>query len=224
MFGNQYGVRTVTLNRPKKLNSLNGSMARKIVPRLQEWKKSQLANVVVIKGEGRALCAGGDVAALAQANQSGKEGQQSSKDYFALEYKLDHLIATYPKPYVAFMDGIVLGGGMGVSAHGSHRVATERTRAGMPETAIGFTPDVGGSFHLARAPFQAGRHLAATSAHASGSDAVALGLADIFVESARLDELEQALASPNGGIEVVEARVGRTDRRALDERIRALRP
>ena len=88
MFGNQYGVRTVTLNRPKKLNSLNGSMARKIVPRLQEWKKSQLANVVVIKGEGRALCAGGDVAALAQANQSGKEGQQSSKDYFALEYKL----------------------------------------------------------------------------------------------------------------------------------------
>jgi 3-hydroxyisobutyryl-CoA hydrolase len=107
MFGNQYGVRTVTLNRPKKLNSLNGSMARKIVPRLQEWKKSQLANVVVIKGEGRALCAGGDVAALAQANQSGKEGQQSSKDYFALEYKLDHLIATYPKPYVAFMDGAI---------------------------------------------------------------------------------------------------------------------
>ncbi|TKA52027.1 hypothetical protein B0A49_11107, partial [Cryomyces minteri] len=99
LFNTIYGVRTIELNRPKKLNSLNGSMIRKILPRLKEWEKSQLANVIVMKGAGRALCAGGDVAALAQQNQEGTEGQQKSKDYFALEYKLDHLIATYSKPY-----------------------------------------------------------------------------------------------------------------------------
>ena len=97
IFTNNYGVRSIELNRPKKLNSLNGSMARKIIPRLQEWAKSELAGVVIIKGSGRAFCAGGDVAALAQWNKTGAEGQQRSSDYFGLEYKLDHLIATYTK-------------------------------------------------------------------------------------------------------------------------------
>ncbi|KAI6908101.1 hypothetical protein KC324_g21875, partial [Hortaea werneckii] len=117
LFNSNYGLRTITLNRPQKLNSLNGSMARKIIPRLQEWSKSQLANVVVVKGEGRALCAGGDVAALALQNKEGQEGQQKSKDYFALEYKLDHMIASYTKPYIAYMDGITMGGGVGLSLH-----------------------------------------------------------------------------------------------------------
>ena len=105
-------MRSIQLNRPHKLNSLNGSMARKIIPRLQEWSKSDMAGVVVIKGAGRAFCAGGDVAALAQWNAQGRDGQQRSVDYFGLEYRLDHLIATYTKPYVAFMDGITMGGGV----------------------------------------------------------------------------------------------------------------
>lgn len=163
-------MRTVELNRPKKLNSLNGSMARKIVPRLQEWTKSQMANVIVVKGEGRALCAGGDVAALAQQNQQGTEGQQASKDYFALEYKLDHLIATYPKPYVAFMDGITMGGGVGLSVHAPFRIATENTVFAMPETTIGFFPDVGASFFLPRMDGELGTYLALTSEQLKGAN------------------------------------------------------
>src|ERR1039457_6601520 len=96
LFDTLFGVRTIELNRPEKLHSLNGSMIRKIVPRLQEWAKSDMANVVIIKGSGpKAFCAGGDVAALAEDNTKGEEGQQKSTDYFGLEYKLDHLIATY---------------------------------------------------------------------------------------------------------------------------------
>src|SRR2546423_13704687 len=124
LFGTLYGVRTVELNRPKKLNSLNASMARKIIPRLREWEKSDMANIILISGAGtKAFCAGGDVAALAEQNKT-KEGQQESTDYFALEYRLDHLIATYSKPYVAIIDGITMGGGVGLSVHAPFRIAT----------------------------------------------------------------------------------------------------
>lgn len=110
VFNSLYGVRTIELNRPKKLNSLNGSMARKILPRLREWEKSDMANVILISGAGpKAFCAGGDVAELALQNKKGEQGQQESADYFALEYKLDLLIATYSKPYIAIMDGITMG-------------------------------------------------------------------------------------------------------------------
>ena len=168
IFTNNYGVRSIELNRPKKLNSLNGSMARKIIPRLQEWEKSELAGVVVIKGNGRAFCAGGDVAALAKWNQQGPEGQQKSSDYFGLEYKLDHLIATYNKPYVAFMDGITMGGGVGLSIHAPFRIATENTLFAMPETTIGFFPDVGASFFLPRLDGELGTYLALTSEQIKG--------------------------------------------------------
>lgn len=170
LFDKIYGVRTIELNRPKKLNSLNGSMARKIIPRLREWSQSQLANVIVIKGSGRAFCAGGDVVALAQQNQEGAEAQQKSKDYFGLEYKLDHLIATYSKPYVAFLDGITMGGGVGLSVHAPFRIATENTVFAMPETTIGFFPDVGASFFLPRMDGQLGKYLALTSAQLKGAD------------------------------------------------------
>ncbi|KAJ3458374.1 hypothetical protein MRS44_012483 [Fusarium solani] len=141
VFESKYGLRTVMLNRPKKLNSLNASMIRKIVPRLVEWEKSDLANVVVMKGAGeKSLCAGGDVAALAHLNQQ-EDGWKKSAEYFALEYKLDHYIATYQKPYIAFMDGITMGGGVGLSAHAPFRIATEKTVFAMPETTIGFFPD-----------------------------------------------------------------------------------
>lgn len=194
------GLGRITLNRPRALNALTHPMVQEIDAALVAWAADPAVRGVLIRGAGeKGLCAGGDVVSL-HASLTGGRFEEAAQ-FFRDEYRMNHRISSYPKPYVAFMDGIVLGGGMGVSVHGSHRVATERTRAGMPETAIGFTPDVGGSYHLARAPFHAGRHLAATSAHASGADAVALGLADAFVESARLDELEQALAEALGGLE-----------------------
>ena len=187
-------MRSIELNRPKKLNSLNGSMARKIIPRLQEWAKSELAGVVVMKGSGRAFCAGGDVAALAQWNKTGKKGQQQSSDYFGLEYKLDHLIATYTKPYVAFMDGITMGGGVGLSIHAPFRIATENTVFAMPETTIGFFPDVGASFFLPRMEGSLGTYLALTSEQLRGVDAFYHGIATHYIHSSTLQQLESRLA------------------------------
>lgn len=169
-------------------------MARKIIPRLQEWQKSQLANVIVMKGEGRALCAGGDVAALALQNKEGSEGQQRSKDYFALEYKLDHMIASYTKPYVSFMDGITMGGGVGLSLHAPFRIATENTVFAMPETNIGFFPDVGGSFFLPRMDGQVGLYLALTSEQLKGVDVFWSGIATHYLHSSSLPDLEARLA------------------------------
>lgn len=194
IFANNYGVRSIELNRPKKLNSLNGSMARKIIPRLQEWTNSELAGVVVIKGSGRAFCAGGDVAALAEWNKTGSEGQQKSCDYFGLEYKLDHLIATYSKPYVAFMDGITMGGGVGLSIHAPFRIATENTLFAMPETTIGFFPDVGASFFLPRMEGGMGTYLALTSEQLKGVDAFYHGVATHYIHSSTLSQLENRLA------------------------------
>ncbi|KAF2189090.1 3-hydroxyisobutyryl-CoA hydrolase mitochondrial precursor [Zopfia rhizophila CBS 207.26] len=194
VFTNNYGVRSIELNRPKKLNSLNGSMARKIIPRLQEWTKSELANVIVIKGAGRAFCAGGDVAALAEWNKKGPDGQQKSSDYFGLEYKLDHLIATYSKPYVAFIDGITMGGGVGLSIHAPFRIATENTLFAMPETTIGFFPDVGASFFLPRMEGQLGTYLALTSEQLRGVDVFYHGVATHYIHSSTLPNLESRLA------------------------------
>jgi 3-hydroxyisobutyryl-CoA hydrolase len=187
-------VRSIELNRPKKLNSLNGSMARKIIPRLQEWAKSDMAGVVIMKGNGRAFCAGGDVAELAKWNQEGPEGQQRSSDYFGLEYKLDHLIATYTKPYVAFMDGITMGGGVGLSIHAPFRIATENTLFAMPETTIGFFPDVGASFFLPRMEGALGIYLALTSEQLKGVDAFYHGVATHYIHSSTLQQLESRLA------------------------------
>ncbi|KAL2075483.1 hypothetical protein VTL71DRAFT_426 [Oculimacula yallundae] len=195
LFNTLFGVRTIELNRPKPLNSLNGSMIRKIVPRLQEWAKSDMANVVIIKGSGpKAFCAGGDVKHLAEENMKGEEGQQRSTDYFALEYKLDHLIATYSKPYVAFMDGITMGGGVGLSIHAPFRIATEKTVFAMPETTIGFFPDVGASFFLPRMAGGVGTYLALTSENIKGVNAFYAGLATHYIHSTSLPALERRLA------------------------------
>jgi 3-hydroxyisobutyryl-CoA hydrolase len=197
LFKSNYGVRSIQLNRPKKLNSLNGSMIRKIVPRLQEWKKSQLAQVIVAKGVGRAFCAGGDVKALATWNQQDPENKQRSKDYFALEYKLDHLIATYPKPYVVFMDGITMGGGVGLSIHAPFRIATENTVFAMPETKIGFFPDVGASFFLPRMDGNMGTYLAMTGEQLRGVDVFYHGIATHYINSTSLPDLEARLGELN---------------------------
>ena len=195
LFNSFYGVRTIELNRPKKLNSLDGSMCRKIIPRLVEWEKSDMISAIIMKGAGdKALCAGGDVAALANWNQEGPEGRLRSTDYFALEYKLDHLIATLNKPYIAFMDGITMGGGVGLSVHAPFRIATERTMFAMPETSIGFFPEVGGSFFLPRLDGQLGKYLALTSERLKGVQAYYHGIATHYVHSSSLPDLEHRLA------------------------------
>ncbi|KAJ1329456.1 3-hydroxyisobutyryl-CoA hydrolase [Microdochium nivale] len=194
-FNNLYGLRTVELNRPHKHNSLSGSMVRKILPRLKEWSKSDLANLIVMKGAGdEAFCAGGDVVELAMQNKEGPEGQQASTDYFALEYMLDHYIATYNKPYIAFMDGITMGGGVGLSIHAPFRIATERTLFAMPETTIGFFPDVGASFFLPRMPGAVGTYLALTSDRLKGANVFYSGIATHYLHSTSLPSLESRLA------------------------------
>jgi 3-hydroxyisobutyryl-CoA hydrolase len=194
VFTSLYGLRTIELNRPSKFNSLNASMIRKIAPRLIEWQKSDMANVVVIKGAGKALCAGGDVATLARSNMEGEQGQRSSDEYFALEYKLDHLIATYKKPYISFMDGFTMGGGVGLSIHAPFRIATERTVFAMPETTIGFFPDVGASFFLPRMPGAVGTYLALTSERLTAANVLYAGIATHYLHSTTLPMLEQRLA------------------------------
>ncbi|KAJ6033255.1 hypothetical protein N7499_009521 [Penicillium canescens] len=195
LFNSIYGIRSVELNRPKKLNSLNGSMARKIFPRLKEWEKSSLANMILISGAGeKALCAGGDVAALAKQNAEGLEGQQASTSFFALEYALDHMIATYPKPVISFMDGITMGGGVGLSMHAPFRIATERTVFAMPETTIGFFPDVGGSFFLPRLDGETGTYLALTSERLKGVQTLYAGIATHYLHSSVLANVTQRLS------------------------------
>ncbi|PKY03536.1 ClpP/crotonase [Aspergillus campestris IBT 28561] len=195
LFSSLYGVRLIELNRPKKLNSLNGSMARKILPRMKEWEKSDLANIVMVSGAGpKALCAGGDVAALALQNEQGPEGQQQSTDFFELEYRLDHTIATYRKPFISVMDGITMGGGVGLSVHAPFRIATERTLFAMPETTIGFFPDVGGSFFLPRLDGETGTYLALTSERLKGVQALYGGIATHYLHSSSLSSLTNRLA------------------------------
>ncbi|MDQ1595431.1 MAG: enoyl-CoA hydratase [Arthrobacter pascens] len=192
----------ITLNRPKAVNALNAGMVAAMLERLTAWADDDGVATVLVQGSGeRGLCAGGDIVAIYRDILAG--GQETA-DFWQAEYRLNSLIARYPKPYVAFMDGLVLGGGVGISAHGSVRVVTERTRTGMPETTIGFVPDVGGTLLLARSPGEAGTHAALTGAHLSGADALFLGLADHFVPSGRLAELAAALEC-----ESAEAAVGR---------------
>ncbi|KAG5935468.1 hypothetical protein E4U60_003152 [Claviceps pazoutovae] len=195
IFASKYGLRTIILNRPKQLNSLNGSMIRKIVPRMIEWEKSDMANIVLLKGAGdRALCAGGDVAALAKLNQEGPDGWKKSADFFALEYKLMHYIATYKKPYIALMDGVTMGGGVGLSMHAPFRIATEKTVFAMPETTIGFFPDVGASFFLPRLNGAMGTYLALTSDRLIGPNVFYSGIATHYLHSTSLPDLEAHLA------------------------------
>ncbi|KAL8710008.1 MAG: hypothetical protein Q9220_005279 [cf. Caloplaca sp. 1 TL-2023] len=212
-FNTLYGVRTIQLNRPKKYNAVNGSMIRKIIPRLQvpclflslkessyslpqEYQKSALASIIIIGGAGpKAFCAGGDVSHLASdIAQNGAAGRAASKDYFGLEYKLDHLIATYPKPYVAYLDGITMGGGVGLSVHAPIRIATENTNFAMPETGIGFFPDVGGSFFLPRLEGYLGTYLALTSSSLKGVQALYAGVATHYIDSSVLSNLTARLA------------------------------
>jgi enoyl-CoA hydratase len=179
------------LNRPRAINALNQGMVDTLTTTLTTWADDDTIRTVLLSGAGeRGLCAGGDIVAI---YRSVVDGRDDAQRFWAAEYALDAAIARYPKPYVALMDGLVLGGGIGLSAHGRIRIVTERTRVGMPEVSIGFFPDVAGSFLLARAAGELGTHVALTGGMASGADAIALGLADHFVPSDRLPALVEAL-------------------------------
>ncbi|WP_411145661.1 enoyl-CoA hydratase/isomerase family protein [Streptomyces sp. x-80] len=183
----------LTLNRPRALNALDHAMVRRIDEALTAWEHDPAVATVVLRGAGaRGLCAGGDIRAIHQDASAG--GGAASRAFWRDEYRLNARIARYPKPYVALMDGIVMGGGVGLSAHAGVRIVTERSRIAMPETGIGFVPDVGGTFLLARAPGELGTHLALTGAAVGAADALLLGLADHFVPAARLPDLADGLA------------------------------
>jgi enoyl-CoA hydratase len=191
-------VGLVTLNRPKALNALDLGMIRALHPALEAWAREPEVKVVVIRGAGgRAFCAGGDVRAVALSLGSPvPEGQEPlSRAFFREEYRLNHLIHHYPKPYVALVDGICMGGGLGLSAHGSHRVVTERLVLAMPETAIGLFPDVGGGWFLPRFPGEAGTYLGLTGMRCTAADALWLGYGTHHVTHDRLESGVEALAA-----------------------------
>ncbi|MFF0544950.1 enoyl-CoA hydratase/isomerase family protein [Nocardia thailandica] len=189
------GLGRITLNRPRAINALNHAMALTITDALRAWADDDAVRAVVVTGAGeRGLCAGGDIVAIHADAKTGTAGAQSPTGRFWRdEYVLNALIARYPKPYVVIMDGIVMGGGVGLSGHGSHRVVTETAKIGMPEVGIGFVPDVGGTYLLSRAPGEIGTHVALTTARMTAGDAVAAGFADTFVPSAEIPALLDAL-------------------------------
>ncbi|WIM93353.1 enoyl-CoA hydratase/isomerase family protein [Actinoplanes oblitus] len=181
------------LNRPRAINALTPEMVAIMRRSLAAWATDERVRTVLISGAGeRGLCAGGDIRAIHADAVSGGTG---SLDFWADEYRLNATIAAYPKPIVAWMDGLVMGGGIGVSAHASTRLVTERSRLAMPEVGIGMHPDVGGSWLLSHAPGELGTHLALTGSPVGAADGIAAGLADHFVPSARFAELAEALTT-----------------------------
>jgi len=181
----------LTLNRPQALNALNKGMCATLHAALDAFAADAAVRAVAIRGAGgRAFCAGGDVVSVWHAGRAGTDGWER---FFATEYRMNAAIAAFPKPYVALIDGVTMGGGVGVSVHGSHRIATERTLWAMPETGIGMVPDVGSSAVLGRmGPL--GRFLALTGARLDGAEALAAGVATHYAPSDRLDALLGALA------------------------------
>ncbi|XP_029566757.1 3-hydroxyisobutyryl-CoA hydrolase, mitochondrial [Salmo trutta] len=181
----------ITLNRPKALNALNMNMIRLMYPQLKKWETDKETDIVIVKGAGgKAFCAGGDIIAVTEA---GKIGDALAKNFFREEYILNNTIGTYQKPYVALIDGITMGGGVGLSVHGRFRVATEKTLFAMPETAIGLFPDVGGGYFLPRLQGQLGLFLALTGFRLKGRDVQRAGVASHFVESQKIAALEKEL-------------------------------
>ncbi|ORE07654.1 ClpP/crotonase [Rhizopus microsporus var. microsporus] len=185
-------VREVILNRPKKLNALSLPMVRSILPELQSWEKSDLAKIILLKHSGgKGFCAGGDVKTVVDLAEA---KDPNAAKFFEEEYQLDHLIATLETPFVSIMNGITMGGGVGLSVHAPFRIATENTLFAMPETAIGFLPEVGGSFFLPRLDGQLGLYLGLTGKRLKGVDVLYSGVATHYVPSSRLSALEARLA------------------------------
>lgn len=195
----------LTLNRPRAINALDLDMIRRMLAALDAWEGDSDVDVVLLDGAGeRGLCAGGDVRGLAERVSSGRASDTAQ--FFRDEYALNARIAEYPKTFVALADGITMGGGIGVAGHAAVRIVTERSQLAMPETRIGFTPDVGGTWLLSHAPGRLGEYLGLTGAVMDASDAIYAGFADHFVPSDRLDGLRDALetrADPSSPTELV---------------------
>ena len=194
----------ITLNRPKALNALSLAMVHELLATLLAWRDDPAVHLVAIRGSNKTgrpgtpealfggFCAGGDIRFFHQAMMS---NDSTLEDFFTEEYKLNYLIHNYPKPYIAFMDGVVMGGGMGLSQGAQLRVVTEHTKMAMPETNIGLFPDVGGGHFLSRCPGHAGEYLALTGEVITPEDALGFGLADIQLQAAQMPILWEALAT-----------------------------
>jgi enoyl-CoA hydratase len=185
-------VGRLSLNRPKAIHALNLPMCEAMIDALVGWREDDAVEAVIIDhSEGRGFCAGGDIRMLAE---SGAKDGKEARAFFHTEYRLNHLLFTYPKPVVAFMDGITMGGGVGISQPAPYRVATEHTRFAMPETGIGLFPDVGGGWYLPRLEGRVGVFLALTGARLDGAECLALGLATHYLPSEKLAEAKARIA------------------------------
>jgi enoyl-CoA hydratase/carnithine racemase len=197
------GTGVITLDRPKALNSLSLAMVRRLAEILLAWRDdASIFAVVLTSSSEKALCAGGDIRFFHEVGHAPPTGGSALlEDFFTEEYALNHLIHFYPKPYIALMDGVVMGGGMGIAQGGPGtglRVVTERTKMAMPEVNIGLFPDVGGSHFLSHAPGQLGNYLGLTGLTISAADALYVGLADLFVPGAQLGELKALIETTPG--------------------------
>ena len=192
----------ITLNRPEALNALTLNMVRLMKPVLAAWAQDDAVENIVIEGAGeKGFCAGGDIRAL---HDWGRAGAPEATGFYREEYQLNRQIKTYPKPYIALIDGITMGGGVGVSVHGSHRVATDKTMFAMPETGIGLLPDVGGTYFLPRLAGETGAWLVLTGARLRGADSFAAGVATHFTVPENIEAVKTAL-SAGGDVDAILA-------------------
>lgn len=193
----------ITFTRPQALNALSHDMVLAIESAIDTWRQDDAVRLIIIDAEGeRAFCAGADVAQLCRAAMAGDHGM--GRRFFADEYRLNAKLAHYPKQIVSLMQGFVMGGGVGIGGHVSHRIVGDSTRMAMPETGIGLIPDIGGSWLLARAPGRAGEYLGLTGARMGPGDAIFAGFADHYVPEAEWPELIEALAG-SGEVSVIPA-------------------
>jgi enoyl-CoA hydratase len=211
-------VGRLRLNRPKPIHALNEAMCHAMIAALVAWRENPDVEAVLLDhAEGRGFCSGGDVRAAAE---SGKVDGTAARAFFGTEYQLNHLLFTYAKPIVSFMDGIVMGGGVGIALPARYRVATERTVFAMPEATIGLFPDVGGGWYLSRLPGRIGQYLALTAARIGGAEAKALGIATHYVPSESMEGIKAAMiAEPQQIAEILDdADTATTDTPILDQR------
>lgn len=197
-------VARLRLNRPKALHALNTAMCQAMLNALDAWEGDDTVHIVLLDhAEGRGFCAGGDIRMLAD---SGAGDGKDAADFFRLEYRLNHRLFTYPKPIVAFADGVVMGGGVGISQPARYRVATENTKFAMPETGIGLFPDVGGGWYLSRLPGRMGEYLALTGHRLDGAECLALGLATHYLPAEALESAKtQIAAAPDTALAILDA-------------------
>ncbi|HWK34693.1 enoyl-CoA hydratase/isomerase family protein [Sphingomonas sp.] len=194
-------VGRIRLNRPKAIHALNHDMCLAMLDSLAAWEADPAVEAVLIDhADGRGFCAGGDIRLIAE---SGAGDGSAARAFFFTEYQLNHRLFTYPKPVVAFMDGITMGGGVGISQPAKYRVATENTRFAMPETGIGLFPDVGGGWYLSRLAGRMGQFLALTSHRIDGAECLALGLASHYLPAAALEDAKTRIAAAPGEIDAI---------------------